>query len=92
MSIPACIICFYAREDGSYPPTITFDRLEEALYVIVHNENVECVLLLGDVIRRNMRFSSYELYKKRRDSFEHPVAQAIFDILVGDYFQEVRAV
>ena len=86
-SLPACILCFNIREDGTYPPTLTFQSLQEALYVVVHDPTIECVMLLGDVIRRRQKFRSYEEYKSKRDSFEHPVARAIFDMLVGEYYQ-----
>lgn len=88
-SIPACIICFNIRDDGTYPPTLTFHNLQEALYVVVHDQNVERVMLLGDIVVRRQKFRSYEEYKSKRDSFEHPVAQAIFDILVGEYEQKM---
>ncbi len=86
MAFPACVICFYMQEDGSLPPSRHVDTLEEAYALVsIHHEIIECVMLQGDVLHRKMYFPNFQAYLNRRNSFHNPLAQAIFDRIVGEY-------
>lgn len=89
--VPTCLICFYQRPDGRLPPSTELQSLEEAYNIVcVRDKDIECVMLYGDVFDRKMSFKNYEAYLKQKNSFNHPLARAIFFRIVGEYTPEMR--
>jgi hypothetical protein len=89
--MPICLICFYERSDGTFPPTIVCQSLEEALSIVtVQAAQIECVMLQGDVLHRDMIFEDREDYTRRKESFQDPIARRIFHRIVGSYNPSVH--
>ncbi len=92
MSFPICVICFYAREDGSLPTSMKCWTIEEAYSLVcMRQHEIQCVMLQGDVLHRNMTFPNYEAYQKRKNTFTDKLARAIFHRIVGPYSPRMRS-
>lgn len=89
--IPACLICFYPDSDGYLPTSLHCETLEEAYTIVcIRDQDIECVMLLGDVIDRKMAFRNFEHYQQRKTSYSHPFARAIFHRIAGAYNPNMR--
>ncbi len=91
VAFPVCVICFYPNQYGELPPSLKCFSIQEAYTLVcMRQHEIQCVMLNGDLLHRNMTYPNYEAYLAHKNTFSHPLARGIFHRIVGPYHPEMR--